>query len=585
MAFGNLLDYEPLPAAPGAPPAYNFLTKDGRKVTAFGAEAEAVRRKLDEAKAMGPQPTAQIRRDDLVIPEGGFGGFGGAVQNPTALDVGPAPTPGAAAPVAAVGPAGPPAAPPTVPASIARPPEPTAPAGPQMVAPGHRVNPQTGLIEAYRGGAGGSKGGWRDTSQSVRGAYPVNEQFVAEQAAAHGQEQDALRLQHEGEQKLADAEASHNFKLALHYDDAQREAQNRADYIQGRVRELDSNFERLNKEYTSARVDPRRMFAGGKNWLYGLFAGMGTLGAGLAKTPNYTLQIIEQRIADDIEAQKAEVAVKRDSADNAYKRLLQETGSSELATKALQGIQLSKLRSELEVASKDGRDKVKQAQAQALFAASDRKWSEWQESYHRAALGDVTKNMVYVPASAGRPAGWYPVSDQLATAGKIQNLQQGEVQIQKTAADAAKTAGEAARGPEPPKKSADQAKYENTLEATSRTLQDFVEAHGGTYNPETGEITGELEMPVDLPGGDTGDTAGVKSTLGALGNVYANMLNAGAEAGQPFKDKVTPQPGTFSNAATVAQLKAMGRETAMRRQQVRSQAPAQVQAPTQEPTQ
>jgi hypothetical protein len=55
------------------------------------------------------------------------------------------------------------------------------------------------------------------------------------------------------------------------------------------------------------------------------------------------------------------------------------------------------------------------------------------------------------------------------------------------------------------------------------------------------------------------------------------MLNAGAEAGQPFKEKVTPQPGMFSNDAAAGQLKAMGREIAMRRQQARNAAPQPVQ--------
>jgi hypothetical protein len=567
--YGQMLDYEP----GEQPGTYRFLTRDGRKVFGFGAEAEALKQKLDQAKAMGPQPTAGVDFSKAMVTTPA------PAPAPVAADFA-RPNPSAAtAPGfdarAAVGkltgaPAGAsPAAPPPAPAGLP---------GRVPVAPGHRYNPETGLIEAYRGGSFGSKGGIRDTSQSVRGAVPTDPAYVAGLEEDTRQNQAANEKRQEGEQSVADAEHSRNFNLALSADDALRQAKDNSDAVQDRVSELWNTSERLSKEYNSAKVDPSRMMAGGKNWLYGLFAGMSTFGASIAKSPAYGLQVIEGLIADDIRAQEAEVAVKRDAADNAFKRYVQETGSSEVAKRALRVAQLEKVHSEFEVMAKDGRDKQRQAQGIAMAAATQKKLLEAKEAVRVAALGDVTKNMVYVPATAGRPAGWYPVSDQLGTAGKIQNLQQGEAGLQKTQADIAKTRQDVARGPEPTKKTADVVKYENTLESASRTLQDFVEANGGTYNPETGEITGNFDMPIDLvPGADSEATAGTKSTLASVGNVYANMLNAGAEAGQPFKEKVTPQPGMFSNDAAAGQLKAMGREIAMRRQQARNAAPQPVQ--------
>ena len=117
----------------------------------------------------------------------------------------------------------------------------------------------------------------------------------------------------------------------------------------------------------------------------------------------------------------------------------------------------------------------------------------------------------------------------------------------------------------PVKKSADVVKYESTLNAVDRSLSDFVEAHGGKIDPTTGEISGELSLPTDWPGPDSDDVGGAKSTLAQLGNVYANMLNSGAEAGQPFKDKVTPGIGLTDNPD--AAIKAMAREVALRKQQ------------------
>lgn len=430
------------PAAPGAPPVYRFLTKDGRKVPAFGTQAEVLARRLDESKAMAPQPTAGLDQASYgMMPPG----MAAAVNAPP-------PTP---PPVADVKPrmgttvldeprneqgqtvaqAGAP------PMMIARDPEPPKPRylpymtnerGDQILLRdgGDPNNPADILVQERP--RAGSRGGWRTTGQTVRGGHGINNELLAEQEYIHGSEQAATQLGIEAADATATAEDAYNQRLAEHHANIQGEAQAKSDAILSRVKDLDARYERLNKEYNSAGVDPRRMFAGGKNWMYGLAAGLSTFGAGLSKTPNFGVQVLQQRISDDIEAQKAEVAIKRDAADNAYKRLLAETGSSDLAEKALRGIQLSKLRAEFEVAAKDGRDKKRQAQAIAMLAETDKTYSLWKANYLQSAEGEVTKSMVNVPGSGGSAGGI-----RTPRAGEVPNVKTAASQKPKTATSTA----------------------------------------------------------------------------------------------------------------------------------------------------
>lgn len=573
--YGNLVGYEPA----DTPGAYRFETKDGRKLLAFGPEAEAMRKRLDQAKAIGPQRTADASESLASTPSDL------ATDAPTAsMSEGPlmsqAPEPMTAAGNASLNPD---AAPPggmsvapeqlmsTQPRSVMSPNPGPAPAAPQQEGPQYvgvaqnkdgsivqmRVgadpnNPQPGDLRVFRPGSRGSKGGLALRSQSVQGGYDVDPEFMGEQAYLHGGERLGQQLGVDAADAQAANEHAYNQRMLENRANAESEARAHSDAVMGRVQELDNRYTQLEKEFTGARVDPRRALAGGKNWIAAFAAGIGSVGASLGKHPNYAMQIIEQRIADDIRAQETEIAVKRDSADNAYKRLLQETGSSELAKKALEGIQLQKLRAEFEVQAKPGGDKARQAQAVAMLVELDKRYSLWRQGYRQAAHGEVSKQFVNMPGSAGHAAGYVlPTMDQIqGTKGALapQNLPKE---------------GEGAPGG---KKSAQQANYEQSVKAAWNSLNDAVSAAGGSINPVTGEITGDLDLPIDLPGGDSEATANVKAKFTAFGNVYANTLNNGAEAGQPTKEKLTPGLGITDNPQGVA--KAAARELALRLQQI-----------------
>jgi hypothetical protein len=80
-----------------------------------------------------------------------------------------------------------------------------------------------------------------------------------------------------------------------------------------RVQQLMNQVTAATNEYKSARVDPERFFnkkGTGAKILAALAAGLGAYAAAMTGTRNFALEVIDQAISDDIEAQKAEIAQK-----------------------------------------------------------------------------------------------------------------------------------------------------------------------------------------------------------------------------------------------------------------------------------
>jgi hypothetical protein len=73
-----------------------------------------------------------------------------------------------------------------------------------------------------------------------------------------------------------------------------------------------------------------------------------------------------------------------------------------------------------------------------------------------------------------------------------------------------------------------------------------------------GKIVGNLDLPLDLvPGVDDKETGNVKARVVELGSMAANMNNAGAEAGMPTKEAMTPKLGMLTNSGAEGQLQAI----------------------------
>jgi hypothetical protein len=539
MAYGNIVDYEPGPA----PGSFNFTKADGSKMLFAGPAAEDLKAKLEASKKIGPQPTAQnmsiapprnvadVGPNMSAAPPPGPPPSG---KNWAGMFNAPAPQPQGFGPAPQGG----------------QPPPQGRPQGPGAVGLGYglRVNGD-GVIEQYHSAQAGSKGGPVERGRTIAGGFDPDKEYVEGKENAYLAEQAGLATGMEAAQERAAEERGfleeHQRQLVA------REAEARAqkESIDRGVMDLEQKHEAARKEYSGSKVNPNKIFGGGRNWIMGLTAGLGGFAAALTGKQNSVIPIIESRIAQNIAAQERAIAIKGESADNALADLQRKLGSRELASKALADIQLDQFKAEMQKKSLTS-DKELQGKYLALSAAAEGKQLDMREQYRQAALGQVTKSIVNAPATGGRAAGWGAVKDQLGTAKDLKSLNKVD---------------EGAGGPAAAKKPAEQVRYEQSLESTWQSLNDAVREAGGTVDPTTGEITGDISLPLDLPGGDTEGTAALKSKFVGLGSVYANTLNSGAEAGQPTKEAVTPRMGVMDNP--VGQMKAMARELAMRRQQ------------------
>lgn len=516
---GNLTGYEPT-ATPGA---YNFLTKDGRKLTAFGAQAEAMKARLDQANAAGPQPTAQASA--LAEPPhplaAGLAAASpmaaavvrGATRSPVATDAPKQPVAGAAPPPAPA--AAPPPAPP-------KPPEEQAPAtGLKDLGLGYAQDPQTGLILEYDPGSPGSRGGPVERGRTIRGGF---EEDPAYKAAKWELTQAGL-----GELDRARAEQAEAFEAEqtllqdqrVMQNDALMEDQKRAHDIEDGVKRAEQQREAALKEYTSAKVDPRRALAGGKNWLYALAAGLGTFGAGLSKTPNYSVQVLQQRIADDISAQEKEIAIKRDAADNALADLTRKLGSQERAKIALAQVQNQLVQNSLAQHASRTKDAESRSRTEQMRLQMQEQFLNLTEQDRRLAAGEVTTSIVNQPAQAPRAPGWRPAGNQLGTAKAIADLRNAE-------------AGGAGKAPSPVP-----SERTNKIALNAQVIEDSTEVlgllpeGGSEWDDPTGGPLDALEQErknkLDQA---TGRLASGVQIAGGFGSSDDDRKNAGAQAGE-----------------------------------------------------
>jgi len=96
----------------------------------------------------------------------------------------------------------------------------------------------------------------------------------------------------------------------------------------------DSAADAAQKEAANATVDQGHFFASrgaGQQIALVIGAALGALGSSLTNTPNYALQMIQGAMADDMQAQQANLANKRASANSALKRAMDATGDLDAA--------------------------------------------------------------------------------------------------------------------------------------------------------------------------------------------------------------------------------------------------------------
>lgn len=232
----------------------------------------------------------------------------------------------------------------------------------------------------------------------------------------------------------ATAQASYDTAMRDYMANQAVEAQKTQDEAQARFNDINAKHARLEKDYLGSKVDPSQVTSGVPGFIAVLGAAMGTFGASLSGGENFAGKILQSRIADNIAAQEKAIAIKRDGADNALKRLTEETGNLDLAKASLKSIQLGRLKAQLEVDMKDGRDTQRQANAVKMHTIVSKQYADAEEERRIRAQGVVTKQLQNAPATAGSRGGWAPVRDQLGTASALQGVRKGEMALAGAAA-------------------------------------------------------------------------------------------------------------------------------------------------------
>lgn len=411
MAVGNIVGVEPLPNG-----GYNFVDKAGAKKTLFGPAADELVQRFKASEALtAPQPTAMndgaggTTASDLVVPAGGFGGFGGQVPQPKiATDV-PTPVPGAEGP----------------PAALARPPEgaPQQP-GPQALyagsKPGETIlqNPDGTVMVETRSAP--TRGGLQEKSRTVKGGFDPSEGYIDATVGAFKEQQAGEEL---GAATAAQQAAEERGFLEEQQRQlvAQQQAQQaQMETIKRGVADKQVAYDIAQSKYNNfSEIDQDRIWrkkGTGASILAVIGASLGAFGSALTKTPNFALEIINSAIDRDIRAQEQEIAINREAAGNALADLQRQTGSLDLAKSALGALQTQRVQLQIQAMA----NKAKTPAAIAAFQKANgmlmQAYADKLEDYRQKATGEVTKSIVNVPGSAGG------VSRRLATVAEAQAL-------------------------------------------------------------------------------------------------------------------------------------------------------------------
>lgn len=413
MAYGNVVGYEPVE---GAPDAYRFRLADGSSMPVMGAAAADLKAKVDAADALtASQRTAQNM--SIPMPQGEA-----SDAAPTMSVAPPAPAPPPA-------PEPPPATPAEEAAGMSLPPDaaPQATEGPNMSpnpGPAPRPDPMAGArpytvggvnvgvvqmpdgtLRKWSPGSAGSAGGPVQRSETRAGGFDPSQEYL------DTLEKTALERKAANEVATAAAEKEAGMRRTFLEEQERQQAVDSSEALarQGQIErdvgDLRKKYDDASREYASAEA-PRDRRSAGQVVGGAIFAGIGALGAALAKTPNFALDIINQSISRDIRAQEAAIAIKKEKADTMLGDLRERTGSLDLARSAVRGIRLQQAKLQWDRIAATTSDEKARANALEVSARLDMEHAGAVEDYRQRSLGQVTKGYAITPKVAPSAAGW-----------------------------------------------------------------------------------------------------------------------------------------------------------------------------------
>ena len=202
----------------------------------------------------------------------------------------------------------------------------------------------------------------------------------------------------------ADADASSTVLSQKAADDQQTVA-DAASYlkeVQTKTEEWEQKTTAAQQEYKDSKVDPTRASGG---LFDAIGVALGAFGAALAKTPNFAMEIMQNRINNDIRAQEKEIEVRGKTADNALARFERNLGNMTLAKQAYKIARREEGQTQMDLIGAKAKSRDVKANVEAAKALNMKGLAEDTEKYRIMVADDVTKSIQNVPGSPGRAAG------------------------------------------------------------------------------------------------------------------------------------------------------------------------------------
>lgn len=452
MTYGQFTGYEPHPDIPGA---YNFQTTGGSPYTFAGPEADQLKARLDAAN----QATT------VADNSGGAPGFADPNIQANAI-LADAQAKGAPGPLKLPVGGG------EAPASIAAlPPDQAAEVASGGMHPVVSNGVNTGLIsgpggvyDRTPGTAGISQAKRQKTatqgtatptseSKSVSGGFEQSKEYQQDMAKSYQDEQKAIE-----EKRNADITAQEQGRAIAGQQFEQQTGQMQqqqalVQQVQAHVDQAQATRDQALQDYSSAKVDPNRIFHGTGGAFKGiaaaLAAGAGAYGAAMNHTQNFAQQAIDSAINRDVAAQEADLRTKKDTSDTALGDLVRRGMSLDQAKNTLTTIQRGWAAQQLQLSQgASGTDQIN-ANSDKMQADLQQKMAQDNEAYRQKSLGQaqqtVQSQILYPVAAAAGGMRRLSGTQGLAVAGQVAENTGKQVSNVKTEAEAGKTEAETAK--------------------------------------------------------------------------------------------------------------------------------------------
>ncbi len=271
-------------------------------------------------------------------------------------------------------------------------------------------NPQNPMDWVVREGPrAATKGGMQARAMTSQGGYTVNEEFLDQMETSQVKLAAAQELGQKAAAEQAALKQGYFQEQKAQLAKEQAEAAKDQQIKQQRLGALQSKYDEAERKFLgfSDEQEAKANTTGEKvkTFVGALAAGLGALGASLARTPNFAAEAVERHNEREMRRQEAELRIRKDAKDSLLGQLQQQTGSVELARTAGRAILSRQAALGWEqLAQKEG-DENKKTTMLAAAEMQNQNYLKWREQYTRMAEGEVTRTFQYVPGSAGSRGG------------------------------------------------------------------------------------------------------------------------------------------------------------------------------------